>query len=306
MLTVSNYHYIRKSFDAPYPSIFGVTPKEFRIQLNKLNKTGSFIHPNQLLENGKSILASREQFYLITFDDGLKEQFDLALPILDEFNIPALFFINSVNHEEKEISLVHKIHLIRSKIDSNLILEYLNEEYSIQLHTDDFIKAYETYIYDNKTDAEVKYLLNFKIHHDILNEIISNLFDMYIFEKGLIEKIYMNKDDLLTLSSRDYLGSHTHNHTPLAKLKDNKLSFELKHSKDYLEKLTNKSINFISYPYGTRDTCDDRVAKFAKNIGYKIGFSSIRGNNIEDKNLLLLNRFDCNDLIGGKNYNNES
>ena len=35
MLIVSNYHYIRKSFEAPYKSIFGVTPKEFKSQLKE-------------------------------------------------------------------------------------------------------------------------------------------------------------------------------------------------------------------------------------------------------------------------------
>ena len=49
MLTVSNYHYIRDDFTAPYPSIFGVTPHFFRAQLVAIKKIGSFITPHELL-----------------------------------------------------------------------------------------------------------------------------------------------------------------------------------------------------------------------------------------------------------------
>ena len=302
MLIVSNYHYIRKSFEAPYKSIFGVTPKEFKSQLKEFEKSGSFIHPKELLLNADEILGSKEKFYLITFDDGLKEQMNLAMPILDELNIPAIFFVNSVNHEEQKISSVHKIHLIRSQIDSNIILEFLDKNHNVKLFKGEFDKAYGTYIYDKKLDAEVKYLLNFKISHALLNEVIDELFNEFMGVENLAETLYMSKKDLIELSKRGFLGSHTHNHIPIAKLNDDELIFELKHSKEYLEKVSNSNIDFISYPYGTKEACDQRVAQFAKDVGYKIGFSTIRGNNLNDYNLLLLNRFDCNDLPGSKKY----
>jgi len=113
MLTVSNYHYIRGDFSTPYPSIFGMTPDNFSKQLLLLQNQGDFIEPNILVENSKEIIASKDNCFLITFDDGLKEQFDCALPILDELNIPAMFFINSINHIEKKVSLAHQIHLVR-------------------------------------------------------------------------------------------------------------------------------------------------------------------------------------------------
>ncbi|HMK06210.1 MAG TPA: hypothetical protein VK476_01690, partial [Flavobacterium sp.] len=97
MLTVSNYHYIREDFSAPYPSIFGVTPQAFERQLLLLREMGTFIHPQDLINNADEILSSEQHFLLVTFDDGLKEQLTLAKPILDKLGIPALFFINSIN-----------------------------------------------------------------------------------------------------------------------------------------------------------------------------------------------------------------
>ena len=38
MLIASNYHYIRNSFESKYPSIFGLTPAEFKLQVEAMAK----------------------------------------------------------------------------------------------------------------------------------------------------------------------------------------------------------------------------------------------------------------------------
>ena len=157
MLIVSNYHYIRPKYNAKYPSIFGVTPKEFREQLLLLENKGTFISPIDLLNNSKEILESNEKFYLITFDDGLKEQFDYALPILDELGIPAVFFVNSSNFFQKKVSTVHKIHLLRSIISPDKFVQELFHFDSIELSNLESKRAKDIYQYDDEKSAILKY-----------------------------------------------------------------------------------------------------------------------------------------------------
>ena len=38
-----NYHYVRPAFDHPYPGIHGITPGEFRVQLETLSRLGTFV-----------------------------------------------------------------------------------------------------------------------------------------------------------------------------------------------------------------------------------------------------------------------
>ena len=102
MLTVCNYHYIREDFKTKYPSIFGVTPLAFKEQLLLLRNQGDFISSRDLINSSDTILSSEENYILITFDDGLKEQCDFGLSILNTLNIPALFFANSINYLEKK------------------------------------------------------------------------------------------------------------------------------------------------------------------------------------------------------------
>ncbi|MDP2069747.1 MAG: polysaccharide deacetylase family protein [Lutibacter sp.] len=302
MLTVSNYHYIRENFEANYPSIFGLTPSVFEKQLLSLNDIGKFIHPTDLIKNLDEILQSKQNYLLVTFDDGLKEQFEYGLPILDELGIPAIFFANSKNFEDKKVSTVHKIHLLRSIMDPADFLNSIENIDKIDFSESEKNKAQKIYVYDDKKSAELKYLLNFKMAYDKQELIINKVFNSHFEEAIVLEKLYMSNENLLNLAKRGYLGSHTHNHYPLGLIDLGSIKFELEHSKLYFETLTNSKIEMVAYPYGNEETCTLEVAAIAKNVGYKIGFTTKRGNNTLAEKPLLLNRFDCNDLPGGKNY----
>jgi len=299
MLTVINYHYLRENFDSVYPSIFGVTPNAFKSQLSLMKDKGEFLHPSDLENNVDIILHSKNNYQLVTFDDGLKEQFDMGLSLLDDLKVPAIFFVNSVNFENKKVSTVHKIHLLRSIIDPKILLEKIHTDFVIEFSEEDKNKARSTYRFDNSLNAELKYILNFKLSFLQQELIIGKMFENYFEEAKVLEELYMSHQNLLELGQRKYLGSHSHNHYPLGLTDDKTIKFELENSKTYLQRISSSNINLISYPYGTDEAATYDVAKLAKDFGYTIGFTTKKGVNNGLENHLLLNRFDCNDLPGG-------
>lgn len=302
MLSVANYHYIRTKYSTKYPSIFGVTPISFKDQLLLLKNVGEFVSPSDLILNQDSILKSKDNYFFITFDDGLKEQYEYALPILDELNIEAIFFANSMNFENKKVSTVHKIHLLRSIISSNELIEKIAKNISLSFSDEDKQIAKSIYIYDDLDSAILKYILNFKIDFKIQSIIIKEIFDNYFDEKVVLDELYMSTQEVINLARKNLLGSHTHSHFPLGLLDKNNMIFELENSKKYFEKITNSRIDMVAYPYGNKEAVTNEVAILAEQVGYKFGFTTVRGTNNYENNPLLLNRFDCNDLIGGKNF----
>lgn len=298
MLFVSNYHYIRNNFESKYPSIFGLTPKMFKRQLLKLKEMGTFVHPDELLTNSEEIFESPQKYFLVTFDDGLKEQYDLALPILEQLEVPALFFVNSLNFMEKKVSLVHKIHLLRSVVSTDYILENL---YDLKLTLLEKDKATSHYNYDTEQNALLKYILNFKLSHEQQISFIDTLFPNFFDEKKVVDDLYMNEHQLRVIADSGWLGSHTHSHLSLGGQTEEVIKKELTISKQYLENLTNNEISFVSYPYGNKDACKEPVPKHAEEAGYKVGFTMQRGVNTSKEHMLTLKRFDCNDLPTGKN-----
>lgn len=302
MLTVSNYHYIRENFGSSFPSIFGLTPGAFKKQLLLLKNQGHFIEPDNLVDNIKEILDSKENYFLITFDDGLKEQFENALPILDELDIPAIFFVNSINHVEKKVSFAHKIHLVRSVISSELLFENLVKDTNRKLNQQEVEQAHQFYRFDNHKSAELKYFLNVLLDFETQENFINGIFTKNFNETEVLGNLYMNTSEIHELIKRGYIGSHTHTHLPLGIYDERTIIHELETTKTYLENLGGKNIDFVSYPYGTVEAATEEVGRLAKQVGYKLGFTTKPGFNTLSGNPLLLNRYDCNDLISGKNY----
>lgn len=296
MLAVGNFHYIRKDFKAAYPSIFGVTPGQFRNQLKELAKYGKFVSQEDIL-NG---IPKDEKAILISFDDGLKEQFKLAKPILDEMKIPFICFVNTSNLAEQKVSLVHQIHLLRSKIAPAELQKKIEKESTIQLTDEERNKAVNHYNYDEGEVARLKYLLNFRLGISELKKIINPLFEKYFDEYETATELYMREEQLAELWEQGSLGSHGHRHDPLGMLSQKQAKYDLEKSQEFFVSRFGEKAKTFSYPYGSFDACKNLSITLAET-GFELAFSMERAVNIDPKeNPFLLGRYDCNDLPGGK------
>jgi peptidoglycan/xylan/chitin deacetylase (PgdA/CDA1 family) len=97
-LTVLAYHRVRASVRSAetYPfddSVFGPDENEFDAQMRWLSWHADPIGEGDLIAalEGKAKLPKRA--VLVTFDDGYKDNHELALPVLKKYGVPAIFFI---------------------------------------------------------------------------------------------------------------------------------------------------------------------------------------------------------------------
>ncbi|MEY7999393.1 polysaccharide deacetylase family protein [Clostridium sp. Mt-5] len=83
------------------------------------------------------------------------------------------------------------------------------------------------------------------------------------------------------------IESHTVNHDKLDRLTYDEQLKTLKNSKDFLEKLLDKKVNYIAYPYGewNQDT-----VKATKAAGYNLAFTTVAGWANKDEGLYTLDR----------------
>ena len=307
MLICVNYHYIRNSFDAKYPSIFGLKPKKFESQLERLSKLGKFISSDDVVSKISDDRPLKNINFLITFDDGLKEQYDLALPILERMGIPAIFFANSLNSEKKFVSRVHKIHLIRSVVDPKFLIK---RSLSIASDLSDDIsiiskKAISHYKYDNSENATLKYLLNFILTDSNLEFLVDKTFNEYFDEKSVNNSLYMDDHQLINLAKRQMLGSHGKSHIPIG-LQDELIRVdEITDSHRYFQNLTGYNLAAFSFPYGSYESCLG-CKNILKESGFKFSLTMERSINHDLKQPLGLSRFDNNDMPGGKSYKYKS
>lgn len=311
MFAAVNFHYIRHHFDYAYPSIFGVTPTQFERQVLKLGKYVNFVSQTAIRQHIKGREALPEKAVLITLDDGLKEQFQLALPILRKHKIPAVFFISTIAITEKRVLNVHKIHLVRSKVAPKDMLHHLKQFVEKEVQTIDFERALEKgklhYRYDTGQAAQLKYALNFMLTKKQQSDFIDELF-LEIFgavEEQIAEELYMNEEEIFELGQSAFVGSHAHQHNPVGLLTKTEQHFEAKQSKAILERISAQEIFGFSYPYGSFEACNG-MAKVLESEGYSYALTMQRALNKDFSTPYYLSRFANNDLPLGKSYKFEN
>jgi peptidoglycan/xylan/chitin deacetylase (PgdA/CDA1 family) len=306
MLISINYHYIRQSFDSRYPSIHGLTPVQFRTQIEMLARACSFVSAADIRNALRGLKPLPENALAVTFDDGLSEQHELAWPILRQMGVPAIFFINTGALARHRVLGVHKIHLLRAEVPPAELLPMLQSQavareikFVSQIDAD---KALAHYNYDTPETASLKYLLNLTLSPQDRDALVEACFEEVFArrEPELCRELYMSKDQIRELAAADCLGSHTHDHLPVGLLTDQAAEEQIKLSLECLEEWTGARPYAMSYPYGSREACTPRVAELAARHGVEFAFTVERAGNRDLRLPLLLARCDCNDLPGGK------
>ncbi|MFC2001660.1 polysaccharide deacetylase family protein [Chloroflexota bacterium] len=304
MLLVITYHYIREIQTGK--GIYPITPSNFAKQLDLLGEHFRFISLPELIDmkNNRPALTISENLCLITFDDGLREQYETAWPILKKKGIPAVFFVSTQPLLDGQLLRVHKIHYVRSIIKHSVIEDSLSAvfktEYNEIMGNIDPGLIAKIYRYDSESEAYLKYLLNFVLSENDVDKFIEYLYEKYVKLKDDTRALYLTENQIIELSKHDAIGSHTVSHRPLGKLDLKEAVFELSESKKTLENLTDKRIMAVGYPYGGSAAVTREVAEIAEKSGYEVGFTTERSFNNSLLDPLLLARADTNDAIGGK------
>ncbi|MCP4914358.1 MAG: polysaccharide deacetylase family protein [Oligoflexia bacterium] len=299
-LLIVNYHYYRE--EVYKQGIYPTSKKKLLEQVDLLSKNGyKFITVNELSEIQKNNTRYQgDKFCIITFDDGLKEQWQ-AYQDLSSIGVPSHYYICSSPYIEKELIDVHMIHLIRTEMTDDKIEEFLNENTNFASIKFDESLLERQYRYDELNSRKIKYFLNFvltpsdkkKILKQLLSEISSN-------PAQLIKSYYFSEYEIIALDQKGLIGSHGHAHRALGSLSREDAIDDFEKSMDFLLGLGCKGLKSFSFPYGgksaVREDIDDIMQKY--NVEFAYSMNREINNHLEKP--FLLNRFDTNDIFGGK------
>ena len=167
------------------------------------------------------------------------------------------------------------------------IIKFLKSKYT-------FAKFDDVLKFENKliVTFDDGFLNNLKLAIPILEkyDIPSHIFITSDFIKNENNQ-FLNKNELRELSQikNVSLGSHGKSHRKLVELDDDTVELEARESKKYIENITSKKINSISYPHGA---FDNRVMKIFQKEDYIYGATSIFGSIDEKVDRLKLPRVD--------------
>lgn len=213
-----------------------------------------------------------------SFDDGLKCQFDIALPILEKYKIKAGWSIVTSTLENKNL-ILEELKFIQKKFDKeecfyDKFKKIVNKSYDL-IKAQNYRKEIKFY---SKNEREFRYIRDNLCSNEELKKVINN-FNLKI------KNLFMNEDELRKIISLNHtICNHTHNHfTNFNNLSYDEIKKEIQLAKDIL---INYGINnnYFTVPFGFNN-------KYVGKICDEIGISNILGikNFIEriDINLLV-------------------
>lgn len=242
----------------------------------------NIINPNDFYERLISKKLTKHETCL-TFDDGLKCQYKIAAPVLEDLNIKAFFFINTSIYNDnymmlevfryfrtkyfKNIDEFYKIFFNNFNKDKLNIFFQKNKD-----HIKNKLKLFSFYsLNDIKFRMVRDYLLNEKDYFKIMK----NMFCIKKFKThGINKLLYISKNELRDLKKMGHIiGLHSHNHPiRISQLSYDEQSKEYKKNLLVLSKLlgmNTKNIKFMSHPYGDYN---QNTLKILKQLNIKMGF----------------------------------
>jgi peptidoglycan/xylan/chitin deacetylase (PgdA/CDA1 family) len=279
-LVVLTYHRIAEPGAGPfYDPVISATPESFRAQIDWLRNHVRILTIDELVAWVETGSSGRELVALVTFDDGYRDNFDMAVPILRAGNVPATFFIPTAFLDSPRLPWWDYVaYVIKQTGVRRLTLEPSRNGEAPPLVIDlDLVPrtaAIMTIIcaFLDGTIAE---------EHWFLDQLATRA-EVDVDAEGLGRALFMTWDQVQQLADSNSgltIGSHGHSHQRLARLDDNSQRYELTESKRILEARLGREVAALAYPYGWPGTYTAQTKALAASAGYRLAFASREGTN---------------------------
>jgi len=233
----------------------------------------------------------KENEVCLTFDDTIKCQIDVALPVLEDLKIKSFFFVHTSVFEEKPDNLAI-FRQFRMNYFNSVDEFYINFYKVLNKDLDNFFKKNENNIKNKKIKLPFYTIedIKFRLIRDTYltkDEYEKSIFLMMKQKKFDPKKNYSNlffdKKDLNQLNSLGHLiGLHSHNHpTLLEGLSYDEQKLEYENCISIISKIIDKpksEIKFMAHPCGSYN---NHTLEILKELGIELGFKSIMTIEIE-------------------------
>ncbi len=238
-----------------------LAPQIFEQQIRYLTKYYEVLSLDELVRFISQRKVLPEKAVVINIDDGYRDNYIYAYPVLKKYSVPATIFLTSGQIGTKDLFWWDKVgysifHTTRTQFDLDEI-----GNYSIRSEQDR-VKTRTLIIERLKKVSEERKV--------ILIEKIINLCNVEISPR-LGERFILTWDEVKEMSNNGIdIGSHSVNHLPLTRVPWEQAKHEISQSKKDIEEKLGRKITAFAYPFGLYNL---ELAKFVKQIGFSCAVS---------------------------------
>jgi len=270
-LIILNYHRIGNADETPFDSgVFSATAEQFDLQIAYLKRRFHIASLEEVfaMMDGDTPQATS---VLITFDDGYRDNYTLAFPILRSNGVQAVFFLPTAFIGTGKLPWWDIIaYIIKRSVKSRIHLEY-PEPVDFELTRDQArqvcIQILRVFAQTAVKDTE-RFLADLERECEVSRP-----------EAGA-ERCFLNWDEARDMQRQGMaFGSHTHSHEILTKLSPELQREEVRYSREIMERELNRHLDILAYPVGLKHCFSDETIRALQDTGYRAAFSFYGGSN---------------------------
>lgn len=236
-----------------------VDPHEFESQIAYLKYHYNIIPLDKLVDNILNKITLAKKTAVITFDDGYKDIFEYAYPILKKWNLPATVFLTTGHIGTGDLFWWDKLGYIiwNSKLKS------------IELEPIGFIDLISKKNKLMAINILKKYVMELQSGHN--NKFLKNLIDCFGLEipDNVGRKTILSWEDIKEMNQGNInFGAHTVTHPILTNASSEQVRSEIINSKISIENELNNKVTSFSYPNGKMRNCNENIINILANNGF--------------------------------------
>ncbi len=267
------------------PGQGSLTADEFAMMLEKYASRYRLLSAEKWLEKALEKRLEDDDA-CVTFDDGSKGQFDIALPVIESLHIKAFWFIYSSPLEKipgkADLYWYYRFKMFEDVQDFYDAFKraVAGSNYSAKVNSalktfkpEEYLKEFPFYTVEDRIFRYVRDKALGRAHFcEIMDKMVD---DAHLtVDSDLLDLLWMDKACLKTLGSKGHIiGLHSHTHpTELASLDDKEQLSEYTKNHAMLKYLLgNKPILTMAHPC---NSYNETTLRIIRELGVKIGFRS--------------------------------
>lgn len=260
-----------------------VTAKQFEDQIRFLLKHYRPLKVADFYEENNTVAGG----FLITFDDGFRNNYRYAMPVLQKYNLQGCFFISTDLIGTRQYLWTEQVTLLLEKTTKSQLELTLDSNKRFEIATPEQKEAASLEIRRHMKRMPLQQ------RNAVLAQLKEQLSDVAL-EVGSQEEeryLFMTWEEVRAMiEGGQAIGGHTHTHPILSTLTEEESQQELELSRTAIETHTGQPCLSMSYPNGEKEDYSDIQISQLQKLGYQCAFTQVPLFNSADTNRFELRR----------------
>ena len=297
------YHYVRDSGATPFPGIRALPPAHFEQQLDWLQREYTVVGVEALraaLDGGPPLPPDAA---LLTFDDGFRDHYEAALPLLARRGLSGVFFLShDACAPAPRLLGVHQTHFLIARLGAAAFARDVLAECALAAPAADAARGGRVFGADRweaHDERALKHLLNYELPFAEADRVLDTLFRRHLGDPAAFASgLYLDAAQVREMARAGMVfGYHTRSHRMLSRLSQAEQAQELRGGAAWIRELTGQAHVPFCYPWGGTKTYTAETVRLLETSGYTLAFNTVRRRaDLAVDNRFEIPRYDTRDL----------